>query len=123
MVSSLHKKWSCISRLYLVHLYLLKIFFLIDIEFCLLRVQVISTDNYPLNVNLFKLFSPNGKLECRVPHPLDENMFLFLTFDFVHLLKSIRNNWIHQKDFEKSFLFPTTLTFQKYSYTPYFPCK
>ena len=55
-----------------------------DIELCGLLVQVISTDNYHLNVKLFKLFSPVGKLETRVPHPCDSNRPLFLTFDFAH---------------------------------------
>ena len=124
MVSSLHKKWSCISRLLpCASISAEKIFpiiksCIIDIEHCGLKVQVISTDNYPLNVNLFKLFSPNGKLECRVPHPLYENRFLFLTFDFVHILKSIRNNWLNQKDFEKTFHFPNIDNFEV-DYTRY----
>ena len=65
MVSSLHKKWSCISRLIpcasISAEYLFPIIksCILDIESCGLKVQIISTDNYPLNVNLFKLFSPN----------------------------------------------------------------
>ena len=118
MVSSLHKKWSCISRLLpCASISAGKIFpiiksCIIDIENCGLRVQVISTDNYPLNVNLFKLFSPNNKLEVKVPHPYDENRILFLTFDFVHLLKSIRNNWLNQKDFEKTMHYPNLENFE-----------
>ena len=68
---------------------------IIDVENCGLRVEVISTDNYPLNVNLYKLFPPNKKLDIQVPHPSDVNRVLFLTFDFVHILKSIRNNWLN----------------------------
>ena len=77
MVSSLHKKWSCISRLLPCgSISAEKIFpiikqCVIDIENCGLRVHVISTDNYPLNVNIFKLFSLSGKLETKVPHPFD----------------------------------------------------
>ena len=76
MVSSLHKKWSCISRLLpCASITAEKIFpiiksCIIDIEHCGLKVQVISIDNYPLNVNVFKLFSSNGKLETSVSHPL-----------------------------------------------------
>ena len=112
MVSSLHKKWSCISRLLpCASISAERIFpiiksCIIDIENCGLRVQIISTDNYPLNVNLFKFFSTNGKLETRVPHPFDNSRFLFLTFDFVHILKSIRNNWLNQKNFDKTMYFP-----------------
>ena len=69
MVSSLHKKWSCISRLLpCASISAERIFPIIkscsiDIENCSLRVQIISTDNYPLNVNLFKFFSTSGKLK------------------------------------------------------------
>ncbi|KAI6648710.1 Transposable element P transposase [Oopsacas minuta] len=118
MVSSLHKKWSCISRLLPCgSISAEKIFpiikeCIIDIENCGLRVQVISTDNYPLNVNLFKLFSLSGKLETRVPHPFDPTRFLFLTFDFVHILKSIRNNWLNQKNFDKTMYFPKLEDFE-----------
>ena len=98
MVSSLHKKWSCISRLIpcasISAEYLFPIIksCILDIESCGLKVQIISTDNYPLNVNLFKLFSPAKQLETSVPHPSDNKRKLFVTFDFVHILKSIRNN-------------------------------
>ena len=124
MVSSLHKKWSCISRLIPCASNSAETIFpiikscIIDIEHCDLRVQVISTDNYPLNVNLFKLFSSNGKLETNVPHPFDSSRILFLTFDFVHLLKSIRNNWLNQKDYDKTFHFPNLVNF-KADYTDY----
>ena len=92
MVSSLHKKRSCISRLLpCASISAEKIFpiiksCIIDIEHCGLSVQVIATDNYPLKVNLFQMFSPNNKLEIKVPHPVDNHRILFLTFDFVHIL-------------------------------------
>ena len=117
MVSSLHQKWSCISRLIPCgSISAEKIFpiiksCIIDIEHCGLKVQVIATDNYPLNVNLFEIFSSNNKLEIKVPHPFDTQRVLFLTFDFVHKLKSIRSNWLNQKDFEKSFQYPDLANF------------
>ena len=64
-----------------------------------------STDNYPLNVKLFKLFSPSNKLETRVPHPCDIHISLFLTFDFV-VLKTIRKNWLNQQCDSKLFSYP-----------------
>ena len=100
MVSSLHKKWSCITRLLpCASISAKKIFptiksCIIDIEHC------------GLNVNLFKLFSLSGRLETKVLHPFDENRPLFLTFDFVHILKSIRNNWLNQNFFDKTLCFP-----------------
>ena len=49
-----------------------------DIENCGLFVHVICTDNYPLNVSLFKLFSPDKKtLSPEVIHPCDSNRPLF----------------------------------------------
>ena len=85
MVSCLHKKWSCISRLIpcasISAEYLFPIIksCILDIESCSLKVQIISTDNYPLNVNLFKLFSPAKQLETSVPHPSDNKRKLFVT--------------------------------------------
>ena len=76
------------------------------IESCGLKVQIISTDNYPLNVNLFKLFPPSRRLETSVPHPSDNTRKLFVTFEYVHILKSIRNNCLNQKDIRKTFHFP-----------------
>ena len=35
---------------------------ILDIESCGLKIQIISTENYPLNVNLFKLFFPTKQL-------------------------------------------------------------
>ena len=52
------------------------------------------------------MFSLNNKLEIKVPHPVDNHRILFLTFDFVHILKSTSNNWLNQKDFEKTFKYP-----------------
>ena len=75
-----------------------------DIERYGLFIDIISTDNYPLNVKLFKLFSPAGNLETCVPHPYDINWTLFLTFDFVHILKTIRNNWLNLKSVNKCYI-------------------
>ena len=77
-----------------------------EIEHCGLFVQLLSTDNYPLNVKLFKLFSPLKILEPRVPPPCDINRGLFLTIDFVHILKTIRNNWLNQQSDSKLFSYP-----------------
>ena len=45
-----------------------------------------------------------GVLQPSVVHPLDSSRQLFFMFDSVHLLKSIRNNWINQID--QAFCFP-----------------
>ena len=44
-----------------------------DIEPCGLYVKAICTDNCPMKVNIFKMFSPTHTLEPIVPHILDPN--------------------------------------------------
>ena len=112
MVSSLSKRWSNIVRLLpcasssaVEHFPIIKEV-IQDVEACGLFVHVLCTDNYPMNVNIFKLISPNRILEPIVPHPMDLNRPLFLLFDFVHILKSIRNNWLNQMDYNKTFTYP-----------------
>ena len=113
MVSSLHKKWSTIVRLVPLsstkasNLHLIITSVIDDIEKCGLFVQVLCSDNYPQNVNIFKLFSPDKKtLSPIVPHPVNPTRSLFLFFDPVHILKCIRNNWLNTKDFNHTFIFP-----------------
>ena len=83
MVSSIQKRWSCIVRLLpCASLSAEKIFTTVkscirDVEDCGLTVQIISTDDYSLNVKLFKLFSLGGGLEPRIPHPCDEKESFF----------------------------------------------
>ena len=112
MVSSLCKKWSTIVRLIPCSSSSAKELFPIiksvinDIENCNLMVEAICTDNYPMNVSLFKLFSPTGILEVIILHPFNSNRSIVLLFDFVQILKSIRNNWLNQHDYNRTFLYP-----------------
>ena len=110
MVSSLHKKWSTIVSLVPLsstkasNLHLIITSVIDDIEKCGLFVQVLCSDNYPQDVNIFKLFSPDKKtLSPIVPHPVNPTRSLFLFFDPVHILKCIRNNWLDTKDFNHTF--------------------
>ena len=113
MVSSLCRKWSTIihllpcSKTSASKLFPITKQIITDIENCDLIVRVLCTDNYPLNVNILKLFSPSGILEPSVPHPSDPTRTLNLMFDFVHIIKTIRNNWINQKDPNHTFTFPS----------------
>ena len=78
-----------------------------DIGRCGLSVQVLCTDNYPLNVNLFKLFSLDEKtLQPFFPHPLCANKSLILMFDFEYIVKTIRNNWLNLKNDNETFIYP-----------------
>ena len=114
MVSSLHKKWSTIVRLFPLsstnasELFLTIKSVIGDIENCGLLVQVLCSDNYPQNVNIFKMFSIDQRtLSPIVHHPYDTNRNLVLIFDAVHIIKSIRNNWFNTKDFNHTFIFPS----------------
>ena len=78
MASSLYRKWSEIVRLLpcsstsATEIYTVVKSVIGDIERCGLNVQVIGTDNYPLNVNFFKLFSSDTKtLTPAAIHPID----------------------------------------------------
>ena len=113
MASSLYRKWSQVIRLIPCSsnssgdLFTVVKSVISNIENCYLKVQAIYTDNYPLNVNMFKLFSSDGTLTPTVPHPVNQSRKLFLLFDFVHILKSIRNNWLNLKDYDHTLLIQT----------------
>ena len=118
MASSLYRKWSrfipCSSNS-AGDLFTVVKSVISNIGNCDLKVQAISTDNYPLNVNMFKLFSSYGKtLTQTVPHPVNQSRKLFLLFDFVHILKSIRNNWLNLKEYDHTFTYPNPLIFPNY---------
>ncbi|KAI6651884.1 Transposable element P transposase [Oopsacas minuta] len=81
-----------------------------DVESCNLQFQVICTDNYPLNVNLFKLLSPTSNLETCVPRPLHTCRPLYLIFDFAHIIKRVRNNWLNQIDSNHTFSCPSFIS-------------
>ena len=80
---------------------------IIDIEKCDLKVIVICTDYYQLNVSLFKSLAGSTSLQLTCPNPSDPTRSIFLIFDPVHIVKCIRNNWINQKDTITTFTFPS----------------
>ena len=125
-VSSLYTNWSEIVRLLpccntkATELLPIVQQVIIDIEKCDLRVIAICTDDYQLNVSLFKsLANKSSNLELTCPNFSDPTRSIFLMFDPVHIVKCIRNNWINQKDTNTTFTFPSidqyfggTLTYQ-----------
>ena len=113
MASSLHNKWSTVVRLIPlsttsardIHPIIVQV--IADIESWGLSVQVLCTDNYPLNSTLFKSFSSDQKtLQPLVPHPLCVNKSLNLMFDFVRIVKTIRNNWLNLKNDYHTIIYP-----------------
>lgn len=39
-------------------------------------------------------------------NPINEDLVIYLTYDFVHVFKNIRNNWINLKNDMKTFVYP-----------------
>ena len=89
MISSLCKKWYQVVKLFpsnistAEELYSIVNSVINDIEKCGMFVEVLVTDNYSLNVRLFKLYSSDQKtLLPVVPHPTRPERKLFILFDF-----------------------------------------
>ena len=55
-----------------------------------------------LYLNYFHITGKSYNLELYITHL--ETLFYF--FDIVHIIKSIRNNWLNLKDFKKTFIYP-----------------
>ena len=102
MISSLFTKWFTIVRLLpcsqtsASEIFPITKKVISDIEPCGQSVVAIITYNHHVNVGPFKLFSYTLQLDHYVPHPVDSYRSLFLLFDFVHFLKTIRNNRLNQ---------------------------
>ena len=50
-------------------------------------------------------------------HPNDPERKIFLLFDFVYIIKSIRNNWLNLNDYERTFVYPNPLIFPNFEDT------
>lgn len=69
-------------------------------------VICVITDNNAINGKAVSLLSDPPTLSIVYPHPAQSNRPLFFMFDSVHLLKCVRNNWLNQRDVEKTMRFP-----------------
>ena len=69
-------------------------------------VICLISDNNRVNRNMFADLC-GGELKSSIVHPYCSDRKLFFLFDTVHLLKSVRNNWLGQKDCDKTFSFPS----------------
>jgi len=70
------------------------------------KIVALISDNNRINRNVFESIC-GGVLKPSIAHPLDSSRQLFFMFDSVHLLKSIRNNWVNQID--QTFHLPTVV--------------
>ena len=68
------------------------------------KVLIILADNGSVNRAFFNVFC-GGNVKSHIDNPFEPNSPLFLAYDTVHLFKNIRNNWLNQSDFDKSFIF------------------
>ena len=120
MISSLFKKWSQVVKLFpsnfstAEELYPIVNSVINDIEECGIFVEVLVTDNYSLNVRLFKMYSPDQRtLLPAVQYPTCPERKLYILFNFVHIIKSIRNNWLNLKDYDLTFKYPDMLIYSQ----------
>lgn len=73
------------------------------------KVVVVVTDNNKINRKCMKNFNPGSKNEVDFvyPHPCCPSRPLFYCIDPVHIIKSVRNNWVNQKNPEQAMYFPS----------------
>lgn len=70
------------------------------------RVISIVTDNNAINGKAVSYFADPPRLSIVYQHPAQRTRPLFFIYDAVHLLKCIRNNWLGQRDSQKTMRFP-----------------
>ena len=73
---------------------------------CGFQIVTVIADNNKINRAMFKSFC-DGELKSSFQNPLFPGQSIFLLFDSVHLLISIRNNWLNQKESNQTFIFPS----------------
>ena len=73
-----------------------------------LIVICIICDNSRVNKNMLSTLYAKfrGEGTYRIQNPKYRDLEIFLMFDPVHILKNIRNNWLNQKDSDKTLIFP-----------------
>ncbi|GFV35625.1 transposable element P transposase [Trichonephila clavipes] len=75
-------------------------------------VVCIVSDNNRVNRNCFSKLC-NGTIKSVIQNPANNAKKLHLILDTVHLIKSIRNNWLNQKDADSSLMYPDPSEFSQ----------
>ena len=70
------------------------------------KIVSIISDNNIVTRKMFQLLSGSDHLVPYFMNSYKTSNKIFMLFDTVHLLKCLRNNWIHLKDTVKEFVFP-----------------
>lgn len=69
---------------------------------CGFIVVIIIADNNKVNQKLFQNLCGKGNFQV----DLDNGFITLCTNDSVHIAKCLRNNWVNQRDFDKTFCYP-----------------
>lgn len=89
----------------ILHAFLRK--FILALEKMGLTVVAVIADSNPAHKEIMSRFAmPSPKVDIVYQHPKDANRPLFFIIDPVHLLKSIRSNWISQQNTGQCLTFP-----------------
>ncbi|GBO03880.1 hypothetical protein AVEN_62404-1, partial [Araneus ventricosus] len=64
------------------------------------------SDNNRINRNMFTQMCQGNLVNC-ISNPVEPENKLFLLFDTVHLIKSVRNNWFNEKTLGQVLCFPS----------------
>ncbi|XP_045482104.1 uncharacterized protein LOC123686148 [Harmonia axyridis] len=73
-----------------------------QVQKCGFEILCIITDNCRINQTMFKKLSNSNF----IPNPSKTGKTIFLSYDFVHVMKNIRNNWFNLKNLDKTFVYP-----------------
>lgn len=78
---------------------------IINLEGAGYRVFCVVCNNNPINSKAMRNFAKNKRLSIVYPHPVNNNRPLFFLYDPVHLLKSIKCDWLNSK-FDQKLVYP-----------------
>ena len=70
------------------------------------RIISLISDINIINGNSFKLLSGTDALKPYMMYPVNREDKINILFDTLHLLGSVRNNWIYLRNNPKTFEFP-----------------
>ncbi|KAH9374829.1 hypothetical protein HPB48_015762 [Haemaphysalis longicornis] len=77
-----------------------------ELEVLGFRVVAVVSDNNSINRKAMTFFANPPQASIVYPHPADPSRPLFYILDPVHVLKSVRNNWLNQRNSGKCIYFP-----------------
>ncbi|XP_054713596.1 uncharacterized protein LOC129223056 [Uloborus diversus] len=76
------------------------------VQNCGYVIVAIITDNNRVNRNMLAK-QCGGTIQTSIPNRSNDGKQIFILFDTVHIIKSVRNNWINQRTYGNTFTFPS----------------